>query len=439
MSEDYTKTVNDEFRFLSMLAYYGSGADNKTTTPYFVTYKSTVTGNRMPSWRTRIAEGKSATTYMVGTKKQVLEWTPGEYALVYTNKVSTKLWTEQYYKTGAWLYPSEFLVFPSYTASGETAADNIAKSKFVKRAIQAQTTFQVGVSGGEFRETLRFIRSPLRGLRDSLHDYMRLVKKRARERRYVKRRNLDKKVRETLLNRMVAGTWLEAQLAINPLMGEVKSGAEALARIITKVERERVPINAVGEYVTYDKSFNPAGAWSVEKFRVYIETVYKNQVIYRGAVRVAHPDKDPIKSKLQVLGLMPKDFVPTIWELIPGSFLMDYVANIDDIISAACFARSNLAWVARTTRREAVRTVTLVYDAKARELSLGLDPSLGEKIITHRFSTPRSVLLSSRVERARYEGSLVPDLTFNVPNSAKKWANFGSLLLVQKRTIEALR
>lgn len=439
MSEDYTKTSNDQFLFLSMLAYYGKGNDYKTTTPYSINYSSSVTGNRMPSWKRRIREGKSATTYMVGTKKKVLEWTPGSYALVYTDWISPKLWTEQYYKSGAWLYSSEFLVFPTYNNSGETAADNIAKAKFVKRAIQAQTTFQVGVSGGEMRETLRFIRSPLRGLHQSLRDYMMLVKKRARERRYVKRRNLDKKVRETLLNRMVAGTWLESQLAIAPLMGEVKSGAEALARIVTKVERERVPINAKGEYSTIAKSFNPPTAWSVDKFRVYIETVYTNQVIYRGAVRVVNPYKHRVASGLQVMGFMPKDFLPTIWELIPYSFLMDYVANIDDIIAAASFARSNLAWVQRTTRREAVRTTTLLYDSVARVNSLNLDPSVGEKIITNRFSAPRSVLLSSRVERSVYEGGLVPDLTFNVPSSAKKWANITGLLLVQKRVIKALR
>lgn len=437
MSEDYVKSYTLTKMFLRHLATGGRSAPTDQTFWHSATYSSSLSGVKLPSWKRRVRDGVSATTRLVGSKYAILDYTPGRHDLVWRNQIWPNWYTEYDYKEGIWLYYSDFYSFPGLPSAGESQADNVAKAKFVKYARQAQSTFAVGVSGGELRETLRFIRSPLRGLHRGLRDYMELVKKRARERRYIKRRNLDKKVRETILNRMVAGTWLEAQLAINPLMGEVKSGAEALARIVTKVERERVPIKGTGRVEGYVKLGNPAGGWS-SYYKILSEDKTYVEVTYKGAVRVTMPEKHRIRSKLEILGLMPRDFLPTVWELIPGSFLMDYVYNIDDIISASTYSLANFAWVQKTVRKGAERTVTMLYDQKGKHVSLNLT-NPGEGVLVDSFSTPRSVLLRTSVVRDVYTGSLVPDLTVNVPSSAKKWANIAGLLLVQKRVINALR
>lgn len=442
MAEEYVKVKPDNYSFFTLLQYYGSGSDYYTPSWRYLPYQSTLNGVRLPSWKNRIALGISATTYMVGELKEIREYTPGRFVFTYYQWVNPKLWHEQYYRDGAiWAYPSSALVFPSTASISTTAADNQAKVKFVKRARSTQSSMSLGVTGGEIRETLRFIRSPLRGLHRSLNDYMKLVKKRARERRYVKRRNLDKKIRENLLNRMVAGTWLETQMAILPLMGEVRSGAEALARIAVNVERKLVRIKATGREELYSKTLNPAGGWS-NFFRDLYESTTLAEVTYIGAVKVRMPEKNRALSALEKLGLMPKDFLPTVWELIPGSFLLDYVYNVDDVISAATFSQANFAWVQRTVRRSATRTVTLLDDKQGRLASIaGLlnEPARGERYGWYDFVSPRCVLLSKSVSRNVFEGSLVPDFTVNVPSSAKKWANIAGLLLVQKRTIEALR
>lgn len=434
----YTKRSQQSYSFYKSNIYKGRSADYNLPTWYYTSYLSTLDGVTNSNWRADIKAGRSATTYLNGVEKAILQYTPGSWTLVYRETIWPNWYTEQYYQTGfIYSYPSSVLTWPVATSFSTVSADNIAKAKLVKYARAAQTSFTAGVSGGEIRETLRFIRSPLRGLFTSLDSYMKLVKKRARERRYVKRRGLDKKVRENLLNRMVAGTWLESQMAILPLMGEVKSGAEALARVLVNVEREHVQIRAKGKAEYYEKSLNPSGGWTYFK-RDLAETKYTAEVMYRGAVRVRIPEKARALSAAEKFGLMPKDFLPTIWELIPGSFLLDYVANVDDLISAATYAISNFAWLNRTVRRSAERSIIQLYDQTGDIASRKLTTP-GEYVISSSFSTPRLVLLDKRIERSVYTGSLVPDFTLNIPASPRKWANIAALLLVQKRTIEALR
>jgi hypothetical protein len=50
-------------------------------------------------------------------------------------------------------------------------------------------------------------------------------------------------------------------------------------------------------------------------------------------------------------GFSPWEFVPTVWELIPYSFLVDYFTNIGGILSSWSYRFLVNGWTARTIRR----------------------------------------------------------------------------------------
>ena len=56
----------------------------------------------------------------------------------------------------------------------------------------------------------------------------------------------------------------------------------------------------------------------------------------------------PQVDALSHFGFTPSEFIPTAWELLPWSFLIDYFVNIGDVIQANIVSLSDLAWANRS-------------------------------------------------------------------------------------------
>jgi hypothetical protein len=292
---------------------------------------------------------------------------------------------------------------PSTTGPSVTAADNMAKMLFVRKARQAQTAIQGGVFLGELREALHLIRHPAQGFRRGLDDYLSNAKKRRKGTRQDKRRFLSE-------------SWLEYSFGWAPLINDIRSGSEALSRLQYRPPFKMV--SAFGEDIqqtnTMAQMSGGACTWNIG-----VKTERKAVVIYRGVVDLSITN--PVLLTAQNFGFTPQDFVPTIWELIPYSFLVDYFTNIGDILSGWSFNTSALRWISRTQ-------VTKATDSR---VTLGLvKPSLPSSfVITDHSLTPcKSVVINSAVSRATYSGSLVPSLAFEIPGMRSlKWLNLAAL------------
>jgi hypothetical protein len=68
----------------------------------------------------------------------------------------------------------------------------------------------------------------------------------------------------------------------------------------------------------------------------------------------------------QSWGLGTRDFIPTIYELIPYSFLVDYFVNIGEILNAWSFNQADLAWH-NDTNREVFDTSVQVIPRVAKD------------------------------------------------------------------------
>jgi hypothetical protein len=126
-------------------------------------------------------------------------------------------------------------------------------------------------------------------------------------------------------------------------------------------------------------------------------------------------------------GLRFRDFVPALWEWIPYSFLVDYFTNIGDIIEAASFPKSDLAWCARTYRNTAVRDGSRMT---CRVTSSNAYPLTGYTRLDAFY--PSSIIIRRKyVSRAAFVGSFVPSFQIEIPGSRgfKKYLNIGALAL----------
>lgn len=364
-------------------------------------------GGSVPGYRQRIAQGIDATSSLSGTK----------YTVAISNGSLEHTWFRssdrnyiRYARTGNITNPA----IPGSTGFAVTVADNQAISSFISAARQVQTSIQGGTVLGELRETLQMIRRPAMALRKGLSDY--LVTLRKRRRGSAKHRA-----------RVAAGTWLEYSFGWTPLIRDIDAAAKALATDYS-LRREIVPVRGFGRddrlLTSSSNEFQDIGTL---KWMIHIrktETVY---VIYRGGV-LCEVD-NPLLMRAQNFGFMPKDFVPTLWELIPYSFLVDYFTNIGDILSCWSFGSSNFSWKNRTEVRST---------KELRTTTPGSKPFLGggyELKVNHLASGSSEAEVRT-VQRSRHEGALIPSLGFQIPGvGSRRWINLSALAAQHRRLV----
>lgn len=376
-------------------------------------------GANYPDWKYRLANGIQCTTVMSGTKYSRPQ---AGYAFFRGKQKPPPpfddcrfypyLSTINGHLNGFHLSESQIGVDQPDSKISMVTADNQAKTAFVKRAREVQTSFQGGVFLGELGESLRMLVSPAKSLRKGISAYLGTLKKRRRQVRRVPPRR-----RKTAARKILADTWLEYAYGWRPLLSDIDEAAKLLASRHLASNEKWKPISAFGiDQVYQPRLFDAYGSSFVNQSKVAFESYSKKQVTYRGQVSIVNPVNRPWDHA----GFTLNDFVPTVWELIPYSFLVDYFTNIGDVISAATFFRSNLRWVARTeftyhsTKAVSTMWVATPSGSFSREVS-------GMPVREHRTKTIFS--------RAPYTGSLVPSLEFSIPGWGTKWINMGALLV----------
>jgi hypothetical protein len=93
---------------------------------------------------------------------------------------------------------------------------------------------------------------------------------------------------------------------------------------------------------TYDPYFQMT--W---KGRLFLAQEHAN-VRYKGSVTISTEATKWDNAAL--FGFTPSEFIPTAWELLPWSFLIDYFTNIGDILSSAVTQTAPVNFVNKTVR-----------------------------------------------------------------------------------------
>jgi len=310
-----------------------------------------------------------------------------------------------------------YLPLPSVPGLQTTvAADNAAKMSFISDVKRGYNTISGGVFLGELRETLNMIRHPARGFRLGLQDWLTTVQK--RQSRYCIARNRSR-WRSTCIDKMnadLASLWLEYSYGWSPLISDTIAGAEALNELINGKTRYTSVSGAGRSEESTVVAINGnypgiSGATIVGQNR----TIKRSAVYIKGRV-IAQANGPTLTNARDLFGFKLEEFVPTVWNLLPYSFLSDYFVNIGDILEATFFDRSSIQWAYKSTVQESYSNVTgyPVFDPE-QGWSGGGSPG-SAKAVHKSFKREASI------------DSLVPVFEISLPGGSTKWINMAALL-----------
>lgn len=359
-------------------------------------------GGPVPGYKLKIRSGENATSSLNGVLRQI-EPDMGLIAFGRQNIANPQEWV--------WNYVNGCVL--EYLNPGNASVDDVSPTavneairNFTRKCLQEQTAFNSGPFLGELRESLRMIKSPAQALRRGVDEYVREA-----------RRRVKRTSRPAIARRVLSGTWLEYQFGWKPLISDITDGAVALAGLA----QTRPPfkmVRAKGSSVDpISTSYDDCGVGALVIPRTTIG-LKESTVVYRGVVKLNCTPG--ISMSAQNLGFRWDQFVPTVWELIPYSFLVDYFTNVGDILQSWSYASSNMKWASKTVivEREFTRTAGSPY----------WTGSLAGLRTEWKNTSRPSRFASRAVARTPTVGSMVPTLELRLPDvGSLKWLNLASL------------
>jgi hypothetical protein len=389
-----------------------------------VTNSVSFTPDSIPNWKQRIRQHSSATTSLSGSRYEIqvpsggrLQWEA--FSKLNGNRSNGTL------VTGGLSTPTSVEALPAVPSMSHV--NNQALTDFVSKAYSARASLQALVTGGELGETLRMIATPLKSLRKGLDDYLkaaeRNARKAARRRRPTRPGRLEPISKGQAIQRSLAGTYLEHAFGWRPFVNEIDSAAKAAARIVIY----RPPTQFV-------KGQSAASGWTAPTVYqpntgvAFLRNVYENRYDYRCKLYGVMINRSGWNGAFSDLGLTPRDFIPSIYQLIPYSFVVDYFTNFGTVLEAAALNKADIAWVNIGTQK-----IQSKQTASCDPLYPSVPPHLTRT--EHSFSPGRLFAITlTTVTRAPYIGSLIPSLQFTIPGLGTKWINMGALIAQSRAT-----
>lgn len=354
-------------------------------------------------WRRAIANGQLLTSALTATntyRRFGSHWF-GERIQRSTIDGSIRTWRAY----GVPMY--DFAGPPSGTVDPSVVirAQNQASARFYQN-LQAQTTaFQGLVFAGELRETLHMIRHPAQGIRRALSKYLSDVKKLGRSR--MGRQRLLEGVRSQ---------WLETQYGILPLVSDVQNAVNAFYGS-GGVEPLFKMVRGSGSA----EGYNTSQSFTIGEPH-NCRLIYRVYTVSHAFVKfytIQHCDGDGV-SQPQLYGFRFNEFIPTLWELIPWSFVADYFTNIGQIISSwsyrGIYAPSAVMTTVLSLENRYVTESWRIFasDSFTEEVSSTFVPGqLSYGVRTINRVSPVAVP--------------VPSFEVRVPGTGTKWINLGAL------------
>jgi len=377
-------------------------------------YNNFRTGGGLPNWREYIKRGLPATTPFEGVMYQLNQNLPfkGEFHLIRRSDHSER------YGEQALDSVVTNAGFPSASVDMD-AADNQA-IKYMMRAIREQRTQMQGmIFVAEARKTMEMIRRPAKGLFQGLGDYMRSAGKRAR--------NAPRKSRKKIL----ADTWLEYSFGWVPLASDIADAVKAYKSLARKKVINRLTRTGKDVGESHDMDLWIAGA--------NIPVVRNTWVYSTGSVRYIVGLRSQVTGfngtteVLERFGFVAKQFIPTLWEITPWSFLVDYFTNIGDILDAAMTDQSDVIFVNKT-----VRTTHRTYRSVELDMKRLMSAYGGSLDVLASGTAGQWSSLKTTVTRGTSPLVSIPNFRVEVPATVNKWLNLGALAVTQGATRRAV-
>lgn len=374
----------------------------------------TRTGASVPHWKDKIKAAQDATSSLDGTWTS-LSSVPGFFFTRFrydpVNGFSQKA-THEYVDEIKGFTAAYNVSVPTPDFTWTSVADGRARNKFLSEVRKEQTQMQSLVFLKELKQTWTMLHRPAEALWNLSESYYSAL--------YQRKRRLGPKRWWTALPSM----WLEYSFGWRPLMMDIDNAWDALNRL---TEREYVK-RVTGSGSDHSLRSQQSGDRLLDGIICpKISSIYTNRKIEQVTVRylggVRYRALTTFADKSAAWGFNPEEFIPSAWEILPWSFLIDYFTSIGDYLDATFAQNTNLAWALKTTRLKTVQQRIDDVDVPGSKalvgngyVSAGGQPAVAE---VKRVSVQR---------RAVAPGSITPALyvKWNGP-SLGQWANVSAL------------
>lgn len=396
MNKIYPKSAR-LVRWYTSKLYPGACTDPGMSLSTFVLpWTDYVYGTENPNWKRIIALGGNATTSLSAFRQRVY---PGGSGYVKLELKRPFPWSTCTSKTQE--LRGDIVGMPlghNSTSLNHEQSLNKAKQVFIGWAKGDISRFLGGVAIGELKKTLRMIRNPAQLL------------KRKTERYLVDVRNLDRSLkgaRSDARRRRLTALYLEATFGWQPLYQDVQNGLAALAEFRERRAYDIIKHSGFGKHEATSAPI--LGVDQVGNIVLRFQDQTKSKVTHKltGGIRV-----EPLGSEVSVgrlSGFNFESFIPSAWELLPWSFLVDYFLNVGSIIDAWSFVNGRLAWACLGTK---------VVHRTSRS-SVKLDLSSITNLDSSMFRPVKPVLVSSGYNRVPIN-DVVPSLELRLPGFGTK-------------------
>jgi len=372
--------------------------------PY--TWQASVTkDDTKRNYRQLIRNGANATTAMSGTGEVTFETQAGSADLTATYHPNNTVYGYSLKTHGLLLPVSPSDVSGSkLVAANLTSAKNQALTNLYQNLASIESTFKGMVVAGELPKLFAMVRNPARSLRQGIGDYLGALRSR-----------VPRRASRATKRKIVADTYLEYAYGWKPTVHDLDDAFKQfykskavwpLHQMVVGTGSSEVataPYAGTGTYVGVPVTCR------VQRVDTYIAKYYG---IYSQSGRGL--------SDVHRYGWNPTEFVPTLWELIPGSFLVDYFTNIGDILSSWSYRFLGLNWTAQTLVTIASAESVdgrIVEQADTAEWRYDYTGSLGSARVTRKSFT-----------RSPTSDAVYPSLELQVPGfSSTKWLNMAAL------------
>jgi len=294
-------------------------------------------GQSLKNYRDLIAQGKSATT---GYLRQTVKIEPrgGSCGWTYRNPGNPDYIVSQEVSGNALLQIGSFDQFNDAYIAAENDAKVKAANSLRKGSVQGLSFL------GELRETIQMIKRPASAARALIEGHSRLGRK--LQQAYAsadprRRPHLARDAADAL-----AGSWLEVQFGWKPLVNDISD--------IVNQYNQRLnhpPILRFSGRGSSNAKFPRTVTASYGNFDHFMTYDVEYGVRYKGAARL----KCEGGGIAFGLGFTMPDIIPSLWELMPWSFAIDYFSNIGDILNTnATLSQVEIIYSTRTVRQRVV-------------------------------------------------------------------------------------
>lgn len=223
-------------------------------------------------------------------------------------------------------YVTEFFLRSSHNTTPAQIAittpevgDGEAFSKQRCLANVDSTPYEFGEDALEIRETLRFLRNPLK----SILDLVKSVKKTASS-----KANLAQNAND--LSKSVASVWATKRFAAEPLVRSVMDAHEALTTIIEKKPERRIARgfhrDTKADADVWYSNYPDLGLETGDEFDLTLD--YTDD----WSAGIIYTVSNPLHNTSWKLGLRTKDIPHTVWQVVPYSFMVDRCLDISSAI-----------------------------------------------------------------------------------------------------------